>query len=90
MRRALVWNAELKRLEYRDQTGWHRVDPTAPGGGGALSGVDPIVVAGSQVKFEPASDVDFNEQEATNFVIENRTSDPGSPAEGRIWLRTDL
>jgi hypothetical protein len=23
-------------------------------------------------------------------IIENRTSDPGSPAVGRIWLRTDL
>jgi hypothetical protein len=26
----------------------------------------------------------------TNFAIENRTSDPGSPATGQIWLRTDL
>ena len=26
----------------------------------------------------------------TDFVIENRTSDPGSPATGQIWLRTDL
>lgn len=25
-----------------------------------------------------------------SFVIENRTSDPGSPATGQIWLRTDL
>jgi hypothetical protein len=25
-----------------------------------------------------------------DFVIENRTSDPGSPATGQIWLRTDL
>ncbi len=24
------------------------------------------------------------------FVIENRTSDPGSPATGEIWIRTDL
>lgn len=23
-------------------------------------------------------------------IIENRTSDPGSPAVGQIWLRTDL
>jgi hypothetical protein len=28
--------------------------------------------------------------DGTNFVIENRTSDPGSPATGQIWLRTDL
>jgi hypothetical protein len=26
----------------------------------------------------------------TNFVIENRTSDPGAPSTGQIWLRTDL
>jgi hypothetical protein len=25
-----------------------------------------------------------------SLTIENRTSDPGSPAAGRIWLRTDL
>lgn len=25
-----------------------------------------------------------------SLVIENRTSDPGTPATGRIWLRTDL
>lgn len=34
--------------------------------------------------------VDFNDQQALNFRIENRTSDPGSPATGQIWLRTDL
>jgi hypothetical protein len=28
--------------------------------------------------------------DGTNFVIENRTSDPGSPVTGQIWLRTDL
>ena len=27
---------------------------------------------------------------ATALVIENRTSDPSSPATGQIWLRTDL
>jgi hypothetical protein len=34
--------------------------------------------------------VNFNNQQAANFRLENRTSDPGSPATGRIWLRTDL
>lgn len=29
-------------------------------------------------------------ESATLLVIENRTSDPSSPATGRIWLRTDL
>lgn len=38
----------------------------------------------------PAASVDFNGQQALNFRIENRTSDPGSPATGQIWLRTDL
>jgi len=34
--------------------------------------------------------MNFNGQQAQAFVIENRTSDPGSPATGQIWLRTDL
>jgi hypothetical protein len=29
-------------------------------------------------------------EDGTNFVIENRTSDPGAPTTGQIWLRTDL
>lgn len=33
---------------------------------------------------------DFKENEAQNFVIENRTSDPSTPATGRMWIRTDL
>jgi hypothetical protein len=28
--------------------------------------------------------------QAVSFRLENRTSDPGSPATGQIWLRTDL
>lgn len=38
----------------------------------------------------PTSSVNFNKKQATSFVIENRTSDPASPANGQIWLRTDL
>ncbi len=34
--------------------------------------------------------VDFAKQQATALVIENRTSDPGTPVNGQIWLRTDL
>jgi hypothetical protein len=38
----------------------------------------------------PVASMDFNQQQSLQFVIENRTSDPGSPATGQIWLRTDL
>jgi hypothetical protein len=38
----------------------------------------------------PVASVNFNDQQATNFRIENRTSDPGTPTTGQIWLRTDL
>lgn len=38
----------------------------------------------------PNASVNFNGQQATSFRIENRTSDPGTPATGEIWLRTDL
>jgi hypothetical protein len=38
----------------------------------------------------PTAAVNFAQQQATSFVIENRTSDPASPVAGQIWLRTDL
>ena len=38
----------------------------------------------------PVAPVDFVQQQALQFVIENRTSDPGSPVAGQLWLRTDL
>jgi hypothetical protein len=34
--------------------------------------------------------VEFDQQQALQFVIENRTSDPGSPVPGQLWLRVDL
>jgi hypothetical protein len=33
---------------------------------------------------------DFHCLESHNFVLENRTDDPGSPCTGQIWFRTDL
>lgn len=38
----------------------------------------------------PTGSVQFNQQQALQLVIENRTSDPGSPVAGQVWLRTDL
>lgn len=38
----------------------------------------------------PTGSVDINGQQMLSMRIENRTSDPGSPATGQIWLRTDL
>src|SRR5205085_9183314 len=38
----------------------------------------------------PTGAVNFNGQQATSLLIENRTSDPVSPATGQVWLRTDL
>lgn len=38
----------------------------------------------------PTASVNFAQQQATSFVIENRTSDPTSPVVGQLWLRTDL
>lgn len=38
----------------------------------------------------PDGAVDFNKQQAVALIIENRTEDPSTPANGQIWLRTDL
>ena len=38
----------------------------------------------------PTSSVQFSQQQALQFVVENRTSDPGTPVAGQLWIRTDL
>lgn len=39
---------------------------------------------------DPTAAVDFAQQQALQFRVENRTSDPVSPAVGQLWIRTDL
>lgn len=36
------------------------------------------------------ANMDCNQKQMVSMVIENRTSDPVSPVEGQIWLRTDV
>lgn len=39
----------------------------------------------------PTGAVNFNKQQATTLVVQNISgADPASPANGQIWLRTDL
>ena len=38
----------------------------------------------------PVASVNFADQQALSFRIENRTSDPVSPTTGQVWLRTNL
>ena len=38
---------------------------------------------------DPTDSVEFNQEEALQFVIENLTEDPASPVQGQLWLRTD-
>lgn len=44
----------------------------------------------SSTKVNLSNALDFNQNEAKEMVVENRTSDPSSPAEGQLWVRTDL
>lgn len=39
---------------------------------------------------DPDASIEFAKQQALQFVIEKRTSDPPTPVDGQIWLRTDL
>ena len=41
-------------------------------------------------KLDVEGNLDMNQHQIKNMVIENRTSDPASPAVGQIWMRTDL
>lgn len=42
------------------------------------------------VVHKPRGSWDFANATISSLIIENRTSDPGSPVSGQIWLRTDL
>jgi hypothetical protein len=41
-------------------------------------------------KLDVEGNLDMNQNQVKNMRIENRTSDPASPAVGQIWIRTDL
>ena len=61
--------------------------PTAHAASHKLGGSDVILLN----EFgNPTASVEFNQQQALQFRLENRTSDPGSPAVGQMWLRTDI
>lgn len=74
----------------------------APGGGVSDGDKGDITVTSSgsvwtidnatvtPAKLNLNGNVEFQQNQALQFAIENRTSDPGSPVEGQIWLRTDL
>ena len=56
---------------------------------------DTIIVldrAGNEVfrLDETGSKVIMNQKQIVSLVIENRTTDPASPVEGQIWIRTDV
>ena len=71
-----VWVVDAGAVDYADLSG---VPATFPPDVHALD--DHSV---------PIGPVDFAQQQSQRFVIENRTSDPGAPVAGEIWLRTDL
>jgi hypothetical protein len=41
-------------------------------------------------KLDLEGNLEMNKNQIKNMRIENRTSDPASPAVGQIWMRTDL
>jgi hypothetical protein len=66
------------------------------GGAGGAGDVEELAIGAAfgmpatTLNFAPTASVDFLQQQALQFRVENRTSDPGSPAAGELWLRTDL
>lgn len=52
-----------------------------------------VGISGTMSEFNTAvtdGNILFNDEEGLGFRFENRTSDPGSPTVGQVWLRTDL
>jgi hypothetical protein len=52
-----------------------------------------VGITGTMAEFNSAvtdGNILFNNEQGLGFRFENRTSDPGSPTVGQVWLRTDL
>lgn len=52
-----------------------------------------VGITGTMAEFNTAvtdGNILFNDEEGLGFRFENRTSDPGSPTVGQVWLRTNL
>lgn len=52
-----------------------------------------VGITGTMSEFNTAvtdGNILFNDAEGLGFRFENRTSDPGTPTVGQVWLRTDL
>lgn len=52
-----------------------------------------VGISGTMSQFNTAvsdGNILFNDEQGLGFRFENRTSDPGTPAIGQVWLRTDL
>ena len=56
--------------------------------------VDIIGTVQANVKLNelqnPDGSIEFSQQQALQLIVEKLTADPGTPASGQIWLRTDL
>ena len=61
--------------------------PTAHAASHKSGGGDPIKL---NEFANPDAAVQFSQQQALQFRVENRTSDPTTPSAGEMWLRTDL
>ena len=56
----------------------------------SVTDISTSLEAGKVPKCDINGNLNFAEKQAVSFVIENRISDPASPAVGQIWFRTDL
>jgi hypothetical protein len=91
------WDPVARVFKYRDERGRFipLIIPAGAGGGAPAAHAATHKDAGSDALLlhelgDPTASVEFSSQQALNLRLENRTSDPVSPAEGQIWLRTDL
>ncbi|GAH65411.1 unnamed protein product, partial [marine sediment metagenome] len=82
-----VWGINRKRsgMWRSDGVNWNRL-------GVADADIVAIVQAGVKLNElqNPDGSIEFNQQEALQLAVEKLTSDPDTPVDGQIWLRTDL
>ena len=80
------------------------ITPSSVAASGAVSGsnlsgtntgdqTSIVGITGTKAQFDTAvtdGNILYNDEQGLGFRFENRTSDPGTPTVGQVWLRTDL
>lgn len=85
-------DGKVDAADVADNTTLYKGNDIDSDGDGVVNDADYAAQAGDADTVDNHHADAFHQEgeEAVDFIVENRTTDPSSPAVGREWVRTDL